>query len=540
MSIRLSANGSEGNSNWKYVGAGQLGEADFVGSSRFVYLPVPNYNVLSAASRSMMASVVQDFNSQKHEIFDHYPDATDAMARGSAMYSMVSAFAGRSYNYNAFKFCFLNDPNDQYMRIYYKNGPNSIQSTTGVYIIDITETNLPEDVVLINNIQMSTGAIDKNWFVQQSSLGTVFTTEQACIDYLNGSQVDPSGEDDPGSSYGNNHTITPSNTYSSVTGTVLSELTVVAELDNQNLGYIGAALNNQIDIGNDVATNLNKIVRGIVQGNIADGIMSVKTIPIPSNGSVPYRTGTTETLFEPMGSYTVAGKKLDKTIEKYEIGRMHIERIFNDYRDFMTEYSIYLPFSGIHKLDADIIVDADIILRVDIDFICGSLLYHISVNDTETQRDIYQFTGDCAVEIPITAKDYSEKYAALMNGIFSGVGMTAGVAAGSPFAAISAGGAGLQTLGNAAMQKPNYIQSGKLIPNASAMSVTAPYLIISTPQEKTPNINHLKGRPCHKVKTLNNCSGFTVATQVDLSGILYATDEDKEEIRALLSAGVYM
>lgn len=525
MGIRLTANGTEGQNNWSYNGSGGLGVRDYpIPRYKWYYLPVPDLNILDGSSQSAINAIITEFN-------------TDFDTMGRITEGDILAYVNRTYNYKAYKFCILNDGDIQGPRFRYKNGPQSIQETTQCLAIYVSYAGIGDEITLA---QMEYSAFTDDFVGSSWGSIPVLSTEEACNTYLNSSQPDPSGEDDPGSSSGGNHSITPSNTYSSITGTVLSELTVVAELDNQNLGYIGAALNNQIDIGADVAQNLNKIVRGIVQGNIADGIMSIKTLPIPSNGAVPYSTGQFETLFEPMGSYTVAGKKLDKTIEKYEIGRMHIDPIFNDYRDYMCEYSIYLPFSGIHKLDADIIVDSELIVRVDIDFICGSLLYHLSINDNETQRDIYQFTGDCAVEIPITAKDYSEKYAALMNGIFSGVGMTAGVAGGSPFAAISAGTAGLQTLGNAAMTKPNYIQSGKLIPNASAMSVTSPYLIISKPQDKTPDIRHLKGLPCHKVKTLNNCSGFTVATQVDLSNVPYATDEDKEEMRSLLSSGVYM
>lgn len=524
MGIRLTANGTEGQNNYNYNGSGMIGRHDTL-QYTFYVLPIPDFSVLNDASDTYV-----------HNLFDEFDERADALRyQSTALQNLCLEYGARSYNYKGYKFCIVEDDTFAY-KILYKNGPQSIQETT--QFVDIMVIVEPTTHDYISAV-MGTGNL-MGMSIDPVNFGSipVFDNTADAYDYLNTDEPLPG--DDPGSSSGGNHSIYPSNTYSSITGTVLSELTVVAELDNQNLGYIGAALNNQIDIGADVAQNLNKIVRGIIQGNIADGIMSIKTIPIPSNGSIPYRTGTAETLFKPMGSFTVAGKKLDKTIEKYEIGRMHIEPIFNDYRDYMCEYSIYLPFSGIHKLDADIIVNSNLIVRVDIDFICGSLLYHLSINDNETQRDIYQFTGDCAVEIPITAKDYSEKYAALMNGIFSGVGMTAGVAGGSPFAAISAGTAGLQTLGNAAMTKPNYIQSGKLIPNASAMSVMSPYLIISKPQDKTPDIRHLKGLPCHKVKTLGQCSGFTVATQVDLSNIPYATDEDKEELRSLLSSGVYM
>lgn len=366
----------------------------------------------------------------------------------------------------------------------------------------------------------------------------------ALADYLEGNQ-DP-GPVPPGdpSPY-EDDIITASEEYNNIIGNFLTNFTVLAEIDGTNLNLIAQALNTNITLDDSIPEMLAKIARSLVQKNIAEGILSIKIIPIPKGATLPYSTGITETLFKPIGVGNVQGKKLNNTLKKYLIGSMGVHKVYNDFRDFLCEYSIYLPFSGIHRLDADVIVGNTLNIYADIDFLTGSILYHLIVLDGATSRDIYQFTGDCAIELPVTGNDYSTKYETIMNGIFSGVGMVAGAMAGGPVGAMAGAGgasaltAGLKTIGNAATVKGNYMQSGKLIPNSCALSVLYPYLIVSTPQDVSPDYTSVKGRPTHKMMKLNVLSGFSIISNINLDSISYATDEDKEAIRALLANGVY-
>ena len=366
----------------------------------------------------------------------------------------------------------------------------------------------------------------------------------AMADYLTGDQEPgpvPPGEP----SMYEDQPITASDAYNSIIANFLTNFTVLAEIDGTNLNRIAQALNNNITLEDSIPEMLAKIARSLVQKNIAEGILSIKIVPIPNGGTLPYKTGIAERLFDPIGIDPVQGKKLNNTIKKYHIGSMGVHRVFNDYRDFLCEYSIYLPFSGIHQLDADVIVGNTLNIYADIDFLTGSILYHLIVDNGIYSRDIYTFTGDCAIELPITGNDYSAKYEAVVNGIFSGVGMIAGAAAGGPVGAMAGAGgasaltAGLKTIGNAATVKGNYMQSGKLVPNSCALSVLYPYLIVSTPQDVSPDYTSVKGRPTHKMLKLSLLSGFAIVSNINLDSIAYATDEDKEALRSLLANGVY-
>ena len=175
-----------------------------------------------------------------------------------------------------------------------------------------------------------------------------------------------SDSDTPGlpPGYKSNPIITNHN-YDDIIGEFLSSFTCLAEIDQNNLNLLAQALNNRIDTSDTVQENINKVVRALVQKNIVDGIMSLKIVPIPVGASLPYKSGQTEPLFQPMGLSPISGRKLSNTIKTYDLGTMNIQPIFEDYRDYMCDYSIYLPFSGIHKLDADIVGNNDGITNLD-------------------------------------------------------------------------------------------------------------------------------------------------------------------------------
>lgn len=468
--------------------------------------------------------------------------------------------AGINRDWETYKFCmadtnleFKNEPT--YVYIETPAGVKRRADTTGFgspVIINYVDVRIKDGIGGWPTITMWRTNLGWAPYVNEGDTYTVVYNNYPCFsdadaeeieDYLFEDQdpVDPPGEP----SDWEDTPIDDSEEYDHIINDFLTNFTVLAEMNATNLNIVAAALNNNISLDDSIPEMLAKIGRSIIQKNIAEGVLSLKIIPIPDGGKLPYKSGVSETLFHPLGLDPVQGKLLNNTLKKYTIGNMKVHKIYGDYRDYMCEYSIYLPFSGIHPLDADIIVDKNMLVNVDIDFLTGSLLYHLILSDGVTSRDLYQFTGDCAIELPITGVDYAQKYQSIMSGIFSGVGMIAGAAAGGPMGA-GAGAAiagvvssGLNTIGNAATVKGNYMQTGKLIPNSCALSVLYPYLIISKPVEVSPNYNSVKGKPTHKMLSLSSLSGFSIVSNINLNGIAYATDEDKDALRSLLANGVY-
>lgn len=554
--LKIYENGTHGSTDWKYYG----NTCTYFGTG---VLSDNHYNYVEACFTDIDYAIFDDLSPRVQEVnsyaIEH--EGWTVQDEWEYMYNWLYnlAYAGIWKEYETYKFCFA-------------------ESTSGTPVkADYIEVEYPAGTVVSNDSRFGalsqagvlTGTLVKlQWnYVQghpmllltkdeiqtSSYLQTYDYNDYVCFrlhdgqgisDYLTGDQdpqIDPPGEPD-------DYEDTPieaSSSYNSIIASFLTNFTVLAEIDQTNLNIVAEALNNDIDLDDSIPEMLAKIGRSIIQKNIAEGVLSIKIIPIPNGGSLPYSTGIQETLFKPLGLPAVQGKRLNNTIKKYQIGSMEVHKIYGDYRDFMCEYSIYLPFSGIHRLDADIIVGNILQIYADIDFLTGSILYHLIVNDRNTSRDIYTFTGECAIELPITGVDYTGKYQTIMNGVFSGVGMVAGALAGGPMGA-GAGAAlsnvamsGLKTIGNATSVKGNYMQSGKLIPNSSALSVLYPYLIISKPQDISPDYRSVKGKPTHKMLTLSALRGFTTISNINLDHIAYATDEDKEALRGLLASGVY-
>ena len=558
--LQVYENGTHGSNDWKYYGNTLM------------------YSFETQISGSLMTGL-EFFDSQMFEdnIYDSLYDEVRAVATYAYQqpgwtaadilnyykeYLASLANRGMIRDWTCYKFCFGNislPPNPgeapsvcyiEYpvgvcQRITIAGAPDSSYSATIVRIKQ--EGSWPELQILKEqdfSYSYGTSVIRNNYpvFWVYNEQGQY--DESLIVDYLTEDQEpgpvppgDPSMyDDDP---------ISASDAYNDIIANFLTNFTVLAEIDGTNLNRIAQALNNNITLEDSIPEMLAKIARSLVQKNIAEGILSIKIVPIPNGGSLPYSSGIAERLFDPIGIDPVQGKKLNNTIKKYHIGSMGVHKVFNDYRDFLCEYSIYLPFSGIHRLDADVIVGNTLNIYADIDFLTGSILYHLIVDNGTYSRDIYTFTGDCAIELPITGNDYSAKYEAVVNGIFSGVGMIAGAAAGGPVGAMAGAGGvsalttGLKTIGNAATVKGNYMQTGKLVPNSCALSVLYPYLIVSTPQDVSPDYTSVKGRPTHKMLKLNLLSGFAIVSNINLDSIAYATDEDKEAIRTLLANGVY-
>lgn len=524
--MRLLEAGTHGSRDWFYEANGFAGNTSFIGVDWTYWFWFPDSDVVHPQSFNNIRNNVEDiiYFAQNYEI---------------ALQTLRSS----RVTFSSYKFCIYKNTDLDRYEIVYETSPTTYNTAKWSMIWEVFNT------FGITDLDFYDGAGYSINDGSEPNFGSIpcFNTLQEAVNWLHSDQPVINPDEDPGT-LGPDSPNTPienNNDWDDIANTFLSSLTVVAEIDQTNLNLIGEALNNQIDLSDNLGQNLLKIARGIIQSNIKDGIISIKSIPIPKNQSLPYSNGQWETLFTPLGGSPVSGKKLNNTIKRYSLGSMNINPMFDDYKSFMCEYSIYLPFSGIHKLDSDIIVGNKLILSVDIDFLMGSLLYHIGINDGITYREIYQFTGDAGVELPITTQDYSSKYQSLMNGVFSGIGMTAGAIAGpggmvGGMMAASAIGTGLKTAGNVSSVPGNYIQTGKLVPNASIISILNVYLIVTSPQDKTPNIAHTKGLPCHKTGTLSGFNGFTIVTQCDLSGVPYATDEDKKEIRSLLANGVYL
>lgn len=200
-----------------------------------------------------------------------------------------------------------------------------------------------------------------------------------------------------------------------------------------------------------------------------------------------------------------------------------------DYSPF-TLVKLYLPFIGIVPLDVADVMRSTISITYGVDVLTGACLASVSVSRDLNDSVLYQYSGNCAVQYPIS----SGSYMGIVAGIVSiAGGIAATVATGGGAAPIALGAAG------AAFNAHTDVQhSGSFSGNAGAMGCKTPYLIISRPQTKmADNFENMEGVPTNKYAIIGECSGYIKAKSVHIINV-NATDDELTELNNLILSGI--
>ena len=277
------------------------------------------------------------------------------------------------------------------------------------------------------------------------------------------------------------------------------------------------------------------------------------------------------------------------------------ESILGSYLDYdpFTKVEIYLPYIGYRPLRVDDIMPGTIQLKYRIDLLTGSCVAQIkatksSLHDDTLDSVIYQFMGNCATQIPVTASQYADAVRSAITAAaaigtvvaLAGTGAAVGGAAGaelmpasdpvgllsspgmvpvdselgmsmarysqmtSASSASASVGSGNTLRNVAAMHsaasagsnvmsiKPSIERSGAISGAAGLLSIQTPYLIFTRPRVAIPEYqNTFMGYPSFMTKTLSTLEGFTQIQAIHLEGIP-CTATELAEIDALLKSGV--
>lgn len=200
-----------------------------------------------------------------------------------------------------------------------------------------------------------------------------------------------------------------------------------------------------------------------------------------------------------------------------------------DYEPY-TQVSIYLPFVGIVPLDTGEVMRGRLTVTYHIDVLTGACLAEVSVTRDMAGGILYTYTGNAAVQYPLSSGSYM--------GILSSLVSVAGGIVGT----ISSGGAmaplAMGTAAGVLSARTRVQHSGGFSGNAGAMGVRRPYLIITRPQSALAvNYEAYQGAPANHTTTLGRCSGFVRVKAVHLDGIP-ATLQELTEIERMLREGI--
>lgn len=254
---------------------------------------------------------------------------------------------------------------------------------------------------------------------------------------------------------------------------------------------------------------------------------------------VMYATPTTGANRDIQVGYINSGVQSKIVTEQYteiDCGTVTINEYFGDARDYspFTQVYCYLPFIGIVELNADDVVNSTLGIKYKIDVLTGCCLAQLTVKKYGLDAVLYTYTGNCAVQMPITSGNYLSTVSSLLGAVVSGA---AAVATGGALAPVAIGAAA-NALGGGA--RASVAMSGSLGSNAGAMGIRKPYLIIKRVESADANgYNEFYGYPTNKRVNLSQLSGYVRVKDINLSGT-NATEDEQNEIATLLKEGVIL
>ena len=250
-------------------------------------------------------------------------------------------------------------------------------------------------------------------------------------------------------------------------------------------------------------------------------------------------TGSTTTIKAGFLDSGVTSRLVDSRYTEINCGAITVPEYWGNYLDYSpyTKVYCYLPFIGIVELNTDDIVGHGVQITYKIDSYNGSCVAMITTAKKQDEESVvYQFSGNCSVEVPITSGMKSAMQSALIGAATCAVGaMGAGLAGAAITDAAFAGG-----MKRGLNSKNTVAHSGTFGSSYGAMGIKKPYIIVKRPVQKVVHgYNKNYGYPAHSMVTIGNCSGYLRCRDFEVISST-ATEEEKKRIEVLLKEGVYV
>lgn len=295
-----------------------------------------------------------------------------------------------------------------------------------------------------------------------------------------------------------------------------------------------------------------------IWNNPFDGIISLYEIYCtPTKGARKYiKSGF---LVSPVECITIPQRYIE-----INCGTAVFPEYYGNYLDY-SPYSkalCYLPFIGVMELNVDDIVGHAVNITYRVDTYTGGCIAVITCAREGSNVALYQFSGNCSVQLPIaggtqasiraaqmSASAYQNAYhqaglagfaGGLASAFYGGAnfitGPVSGIAGYHTQEAFGAANSVSQTVA----AKSSVQHSGQFGESYGAMGHKKPYMIIKRPvQVIVPGYQQVYGFQAHKMVQIGACTGFLRCRAVHVVSA-QASDEEKSAIEKLLVSGVYV
>lgn len=186
-----------------------------------------------------------------------------------------------------------------------------------------------------------------------------------------------------------------------------------------------------MDLSNYMWSNMSEFIENLqkIFTNPMDYVISLASFPVTPN------VGPDRKIYVGNFLTNIQMPPILKQFYEFNCGIINVNEYFGSFLDYApnTRARIMLPFIGDADLSVNEIMGKTLHLWYRIDLLSGACVAVLTIDNSV----YYQWTGNCSIQIPVTASDFSRLYAGIAR-----VGITA--------AAVAAGGAYLGGLASAA------------------------------------------------------------------------------------------
>lgn len=262
--------------------------------------------------------------------------------------------------------------------------------------------------------------------------------------------------------------------------------------------------------------------------NPMDYIVSLQAFPI-SPSHADYEIVKLGSFSTNLSMYRVASQFMT-----FNCGSVLVNKKFFNFLDYVTTIDIYLPFIGLLPLNVNEVIGGKITVDYQIDFLSGSCIANVRLIKDNKNVIISTNSGNMSAVLPLSGKDFSNIYGALIGTVGGTIGSAVGFASGNvALGATSALGA----LNNISGLRQNVRNNGTINGNSGLLNYKKPFVIVNRPIPKIPN-NYGKavGYLDNTERKLNEVRGFSKIVNVDLTNVTL-TELEKERIREKLEQG---
>lgn len=235
---------------------------------------------------------------------------------------------------------------------------------------------------------------------------------------------------------------------------------------------------------------------------------------------------------------TINGTEVKRCKPPKTVVSRYIAPIYNDWRQYYTNYYLYLPFVGIVALESERYVGHTLTVRLFVDVRTANIKFYILSDDVLME----QYESSCRVSLPCSsASPYSatrSKVASAEQLLTNTVGVASGVATGNTGAVVGSIRSGVSNAYGVIQPIPKK-SVGSFSPSTAIYDSLHIYIMTETPEIIVDEgLKNNYGMPCNIWSSIGSHSGYIEVDDIRLKGAI--PPDDKAEILNALKSGIYV